>query len=254
MPPKRATSSKRRRRVEDDGSQDLEPLLLAEVSAIPGHRWRPSVQANRKSPMLTAGKTVAAGGPAATASGLGFTGGQAELLVVRCGLAVAVWTTLAVDLSKRRHRAWSYLYTHWNLLLFAGYSAAAFLSSLLAGHVEHLPQHESVSLRLGRWAAQLVSLLFPLLATTHVFLDLGYFLFLHGRLAARGGWPGGWQYLLGGMGPTAVSKHLLNSVRVHKQVIHTEIKLISSTTPYLPPRTVHKIYSFGLQASLGSAA
>ena len=217
MPPKRATPSQRRlQRVgQDDGSQDLEAQQLA-VSPIPGHRWRPSVRANRKRPVLSsAGKTImAAGGPAATASGLGFTGTQAELLVVRCGLAVVVWTTLAADLSKRRHRAWSYLYTHWNLLLFAGYSAAALLSSLLAGHIEHRPQHESVSLRLGRWAAQLTSLMFPLLVTTHVFLDLGYFLFLHGRLAARGGWLGGWQYLLGGMHPTALSKHLLNSVRL----------------------------------------
>ena len=90
MPPKRATPSQRRlQRVgQDDGSQDLEAQLLA-VSPIPGHRWRPSVRANRKRPVLSsAGKTImAAGGPAATASGLGFTGTQAELLVVRCGLS-----------------------------------------------------------------------------------------------------------------------------------------------------------------------
>ena len=148
----------------------------------------------------------------ATASGLGFTGGQAELLLVRCGLALAVWTTLIADLRKRQHRAWSYLYTHWNLILFAGYSVTALLSSLLSGQIENDRQRESSSLFLGRWAARLTSVTFPLMATTHPFLDLGYFIFLHGRLAGRGGWSGGLPYLLGGMNPTALSKHLLNAV------------------------------------------
>lgn len=165
-------------------------------------------------PHPSADDEVAARVKVATASGFGFAGSQAELLVVRCILALAVWATLIVDLCKRQHRAWSYLYTHWNLLLFAAYSAAALLSSMLFGHIQNHPPKRSFNLCVGRWASQVASWLFPVIATTHPFLDLGYFLFLHSRLAARDGWPGAVPYLLGGMGPTALSKHLFNTVRL----------------------------------------
>lgn len=219
MPPKRCLQlTSRRQRGEQ--SLDHQP-----ISPIPGQRWRADVLAATATSALLPAEhcRIAAGGRVATASGLGFTGTQAEVLLVRCGLALVVWTTLVVDLRKRQHRAWSYLYTHWNLLLYAGYSVAALLSSLLAGHIENRPSRKSTSLWfVGRWASRLSSLLFPVMATTHPFLDLGYFLFLHGRLAARSGWPGGWAYLLGGMHPTAVSKHLLNAVRL--------VHLITPTT------------------------
>ena len=83
---------------------------------------------------------------------------------------------------------------------------------MLSGHIENQTQSESTTVSVGRLASRLTALLFPLMVTTHLFLDLGYFLFLHNRLAARG-WEGGLSYLLRGMHPTALSKHLLNAVR-----------------------------------------
>jgi hypothetical protein len=211
MPPKRTFQLiQRGAKIKEHGVQAVDQLPL---SPIPGHRWRPGYRASQTRPLGSSARRLAVGGRAATASGFGFSGGEGELLIVRCGLALVAWCTLIVDMRKRQHRAWCYLYTHWNLLLLAVYAATALLGSLLAGHIENRPQHRSVSVSVGCLASRLTSLLFPLLVTTHVFLDLGYFLFLHGRLAARGGWTGGLPYLLRGMHPTAVSKHLLNAVR-----------------------------------------
>ena len=127
MPPKRSPASPRKE----------PPAALAEplepVSPLPSHRWRRSVLPNGGSLPSSADDSQQrrADLGVAAASGLGFFGGLGELLVVRCGLAAAVWGTLYLDLTGSKHRAWSALYTHWNLLLLAGFSATAVLSSVI---------------------------------------------------------------------------------------------------------------------------
>ena len=100
------------------------------ISPLPGHRWRPDVLPEGGSPPPPEPEPEPAIDLAAEGSGLGFgRGGRTQLLVVRLGLACAVWGTLAVDLRSHRHRVWSALYTHWNLLLLAAYSTTALVSA-----------------------------------------------------------------------------------------------------------------------------
>jgi hypothetical protein len=218
MPPKRPTELTPRKQRPQPRAQEQEELEQEEqppLSPLPGHRWRPILSvAERRSSAGSAAVADRATAP----SGLGFFGGAGELLVVRCGLLLAVWGTLVFDLRRKsKHRAWSFLYTHWNLTLLSGYSIVAVLGSLLAMRPDGSASSSSSSSSGGsrNLASRLTSLLFPLMVTVHPFLDLGYFLFLHRRMAARGGWPSGLQYLLGGMGATGLCKHLLNSVRSH---------------------------------------
>lgn len=203
MPPKRAPGAGTPRRPAS--AEQSEP-----ISPLPSHRWRRSVFVNGV-PLPSTDPPADMG--VAAASGLGFFGGLGELLVVRCGLAAAVWGTLYLDLTISKHRAWSALYTHWNLLLLAGFSSTALLSSVITLRAER-----SGAKTAGEdWATQLSQLVFPLVAVCHPLLDVGYFLFLHRRMAARSGW-GVMAYTLGGWGPLGLSKHLLNAAWVLAEV------------------------------------
>lgn len=158
----------------------------------------------------------------AAGSGLGLLGKSArdsatEALVLRAAVTCYVWFTLLRDWFGAGFRlGWFVTYTHWNFFLLAFYAPISLCSSW--GAVNGGERHRSGGhSRTGRGrevslAGSLTRKLFPLIATGALTVDIGYFVFLHGPIAA-GANITGWQ-LTKAMDPSALCKHLLNSAWV----------------------------------------
>jgi hypothetical protein len=164
----------------------------------------------------------------AAGSGLGLLGGvrdsgaeardsALEALVLRASVTAYVWYTILRDVwfEGGLRLGWLVPYTHWNFLLLALYAPISLLSSCNAFFLGERTGGRGARTGRGRQlsqAGQLCRHLFPLVATGALTVDIGYFVFLHGPIAA-GAKITGWQ-MTKAMDPSALCKHLLNSAWV----------------------------------------
>lgn len=151
----------------------------------------------------------------AAGSGLGWLGryhAETELLLLRVLVTAGVWRTLLRDW-KARGAAYLVPYTHWSYLMLAVYAPLALAASCGAVATDGVGGCWGW---LSRWAGRIQRWLFPVVATCHPFLDLGYAVFLHPRAAAQHRL-GGAQLLLA-LDGSSLSKHCLNAFWVLAEV------------------------------------